>query len=393
MVRDDGKPVRKNFLPIGRPTIGPEEINEVIDTLKSDWISKGPKTKRFENDFRKYIGCSEALALNSCTSALHIALKAFGITKGDEVITTPMTFVATTNAIIYCGATPVFVDVEKDTFNIDYKKIEAKITSKTKAILPVHFAGLPCYMDGILEIARKYKLIVIEDAAHALGAEYKSRKIGSIGDATAYSFYATKNITTGDGGMLVTDDEEIAAKAEMLSLHGLSTDAWKRYDPSSTAYYEMIDIGYKYNMTDIQAAIGIQQLKKIDVFIEMRQKYARMYDDEFSTISEISFQKNFDWVHHARHIYPIVIQADQLRINREEFIQALKAENIGSGIHYIAIFRHEYYRKRVGAQFDFPVTANISDNVLSLPLYPRMTEEDVYDVVKAVKKIIAKYRK
>jgi dTDP-4-amino-4,6-dideoxygalactose transaminase len=391
---DGGMPVREKFLPIGRPLLGNEEKEEVLDALNSDWISKGPKTKQFEKDFREYIGSDYALAVSSCTAGLHIALQAVGVTNGDEVITSPLTFVSTCNAIIYLGAIPVLVDVNGDDFNCDVNQLEAKITPQTKVIIAVHFAGLPCDMDEIIRIAGKYNLTVIEDAAHAVGAEYKHQKIGNIGHITAFSFYATKNMTTGDGGMVTTNNKGFAKKMEILSFHGLSSDAWKRYTPSGEADYEMIEPGYKYNMTDIQAAIGIHQLRKLDSFIETRNKYATIYDRHLSELPEIVFQKNKQCVKHGRHLYPIIVNFEHLDINRDGFIRALKAENIGCGIHYKALHAYSYYRNRFNVKNnELPNASYISKRTVSLPLYPKMTEEDVYDVILAVKKVINCYKK
>lgn len=387
-------PIRKEFLPFSRPLIGREEKSEVMDTLDSDWLSKGPKTKRFEEAFRQYVGSKYAVSVSSCTAALHIALIALGIRPKDEVITTPLTFIATTNAILYVGAIPVLVDIENANFNIDVNQLEKKITSKTKAIIPVHFAGLPCKMDEIMRIAKKHRLTVIEDAAHAAGAVYKGRKIGSIGDVTAFSFYATKNITTGDGGMATTNNKELAAKMDVLSFHGLSGDAWKRYSLKGKAKNEMIELGYKYNMTDIQAAIGIHQLKKLDYFTRIKQKYSLIYNDSFADMPEITPQRDNPKMFHARHLYPVVLNLEMLRTDRQGFIEAMKAENIGCGIHFVAIHKHQYYRKRFNFKDkDLPNASHISDRIVSLPLYPKMTKDDVYDVVRAVKKVIHYYRR
>lgn len=391
---EGGAPVRKEFLPVGRPLIGQEEKDEVIDTLNSDWISKGPKTKRFENDFKNYVGSKYAIAVSSCTAGLHIALTALGIKAGDEVITTPLTFVATGNAILYCGATPVLVDCKISDFNIDAALLEDKVTENTKSIIPVHFAGLPCDMEKIQKTAGKYNISVIEDAAHAIGAEYNGQKIGSIGDVSTFSFYATKNITTGDGGMITTDNEELAAKMEILSFFGISSDAWQRYSPAGKINYDMVELGYKYNMTDIQAAIGIHQLKKLDRFIETRKKYAEMLNKYLSEIPEIILQENKTNVRHGRHIYPIVLKTEVLKIDRKGFIDAMRAENIGCGIHFVALHKQYYYKKRFNFNDnDFPNASYISDRIVSLPLYPKMSENDIYDVVNAVKKIINHYRK
>lgn len=392
-VHDDTS-IRSEFLPVGRPMLGDEERDEMLDTLKSDWLSKGPKTKLFEEQFKEYVNSAYAVSVSSCTAGLHVALRSAGVKEGDEVITTPMTFVATCNAILYCGARPVLVDIYPDDLNICVEKIKSKITARTKAIIPVHFAGHPCEMDGIMDIAKEHGLIVIEDAAHAIGSEYRGKKIGSIGDMTVFSFYATKNITTGDGGMISTNNEEYAVKAGIFSFHGLSSDAWQRYAPQSKGVYETVELGYKYNMTDIQASIGIHQLKKVDRFIDIRQKYAHIYDEELSGIPCISITKMKQYVKHSRHIYPIVLDIDKLKISRNDFIEAMKKENIGCSVHFMAIHKHKYYREEIKIDSsDLSTASYVSDRVLSLPLYPKMTEKDVYDVIKAVNKLIRIYNK
>ncbi|RKY89127.1 UDP-4-amino-4,6-dideoxy-N-acetyl-beta-L-altrosamine transaminase, partial [candidate division KSB1 bacterium] len=278
----ENRPVRDRFLPFHQPSIDGEEIQEVVDTLKSGWITTGPKTKLFEKKFQEYIGCKYAIAVSSCTAGLHLALVAAGVGQGDEVITTPYTFATTGEVIIQIGAKPVFVDIEEDGFNIDVTKIPEAITPETKAIIPVHFAGEPCDMDEIMKIAQENNLFVIEDAAHAVGAEYKGKKIGNIGDVTVFSFYATKNLTTGEGGMVTTNNDELAEKIRLLSLHGISKDAWKRYTAEGSWYYEILYAGYKYNMTDIQASLGIHQLNKLEKFLSIRQKYAQRYSSAFA---------------------------------------------------------------------------------------------------------------
>jgi UDP-4-amino-4,6-dideoxy-N-acetyl-beta-L-altrosamine transaminase len=389
-----GKPVRSNFLPFYLPTIEQEEINEVIDTLKSDWITTGPKTHRFEEMFREYIGCKHAIALNSCTAGLHLALVAAGIGEGDEVITSPFTFAATANVIVHQGARPVFVDIRRDTYNIDAEQIEAAISDKTKVIMPVHYAGQPCEMDEIMAIAKKYNLLVVEDAAHAFSATYKGKKIGTIGDITSFSFYATKTITTAEGGMITTDDDELAEKTRLLSLHGISHDAWKRYSSEGSWYYEILYPGYKYNMTDIQASMGIQQLKKVDKLQEARKGIAKLYTSTFKDTPEITEPYVGEEVEHTWHLYPILINTDLLKIDRNRFIDALKAENIGTSVHFIPVHLHPYYCKQFGfKRGDFPESEYVYDHITSLPLFPRMTEADARDVIAAVKKIIEYYRR
>lgn len=385
---------RKEFLPFHQPFIGDEEIQEVVDTLKSGWITTGPKTKLFEDKFRDYVGSKCAIAVNSCTAALHLALVAAGIGPGDEVITTPYTFAATGEVILMVGAKPIFVDVLEDSVNIDPAEIKKAVTLKTKAIIPVHFAGHPCRMSEIIEIAKEHNLIVIEDAAHAIGAKYKDKKIGNIGDITAFSFYAIKNMTTGEGGMITTNDNELAEKMKILSLHGISKDAWKRYSASGSWYYEILYAGYKYNMMDLQAAIGIHQLAKLEAFWAIRQKYARMYHHAFSDMPEIKTPIPYDNGKHAWHLYVIQIDPNALSIGRNQFIEALKAENIGTSVHFIPLHLHPYYKKTYGYKLgDYPRAERIYSNAISLPIFPKMTEEDVTDVINAVKKTVSTYRK
>ena len=383
-------PTRNKFLPFALPDIGDEEIEEVIDTLRSGWITTGKKTKRFEEKFREHIGCGHAIALSSCTAGLHLALVAADIGKGGEVITTPFTFAATGEVINYVDATPVFVDIEKDTYNIDPNKIEDAITPQTKAIIPVHYAGQPCDMDRILKIAKKYDLIIIEDAAHALGAKYKGKKVGTIGDISAFSFYATKNLTTAEGGMVTTNDPEYADRIRILSLHGMSKDAWRRYEDAGSWYYEILDVGYKYNMADIQASLGIHQLAKFEQFQDLRRKYAELYTDELKDVEGVTTPHVRSDVQHAWHLYTILIDEKVLGINRARFIEKLNRENIGTSVHFIPLHLHPYYRRTYEyKRGDFPSAEYVYDRIISLPLYPLMSEDDAWDVINAIKKIVA----
>lgn len=378
----------QQFIPVSSPLISEDEIAEVADTLRSGWLTTGPKVKRFEEEFAQYIGSKHAVAVNSCTGALHLTLVAAGIGQSDEVITTPFTFIATANVILHVGAKPVFVDITPDTFNIDVEKIEAAITPKTKAIMPVHYAGQPCEMDEILEIARKHNLLVIEDAAHAVAAEYKGRKVGTIGDVTCFSFYATKNLVTGEGGMVTTDDEELAEKIKILSLHGMSKDAWKRYTAAGSWYYEVIYPGYKYNMTDIQASLGLHQLKKLEMFQKRREKIAETYNEAFADLAAIETPSVKPYVKHAWHLYVIKLVPERLVIDRDRFIEALKAEKIGTSVHFIPVHLHPYYRETFGfKKGDFPVAEEMYERVISLPLYPKMSDEDVARVIEAVRNL------
>ncbi len=379
---------REAFLPFHQPSIGEEEIQEVIAALKSGWITTGPRTKLFEEQFRDYIGCQHAIAVNSCTAGLHLALVAAGIGAGDEVITTPYTFAATGEVIIQVGAKPVFVDIEADSLNIDPHAVERAITSRTRAIIPVHIAGLPCRMDEIMDIAQRHHLIIIEDAAHAFAAEYRGQKIGNIGQITVFSFYATKNLTTGEGGMVTTNDPEYAEKIRLLSLHGLSKDAWKRYSAEGSWYYEIIHAGYKYNMSDIQAALGLQQLKKTAGFQATRTAYATKYNDAFKDRAELILPHQTTDTKHAWHLYILRLKLELLDITRGEFIQELQRRQIGTSVHFIPLHLHPYYRKNFVFNQPLAQAENAFEQAVSLPLYPAMSEEDVNYVIQAVNDIL-----
>jgi len=385
---------KREFLPFSSPLISEDEITEVADTLRSGWLTTGPKVKRFEEEFARYVESKHAVAVNSCTGALHLALVAAGIGQGDEVITTPFTFIATANVILHVGAKPIFVDVRPDTFNIDVEKLEAVITPKTKAIMPVHYAGQPCEMDEILGIAEKHNLLVIEDAAHAVAAEYKGKKIGTIGDATCFSFYATKNLVTGEGGMVTTEDGRVAEKIRILSLHGMSRDAWKRYTAAGSWYYEVIYPGYKYNMTDIQASLGLHQLRKLPRFQKRREEIAKDYNEAFAALDTIKTPFLKPDIKHAWHLYVVKVVPEKLKIDRAQFIEALGREGIGTSVHFIPVHLHPYYRETFGfKRGDFPVAEEAYERVVSLPLYPKMSDGDVKRVIESVKKVVGKYRK
>jgi len=385
---------REHFLPYALPLIEEEEIAEVVDALKSGWISKGPKTLQFEKEFAEFIGVKYAIAMNSCTAALHISLAAAGIGPGDEVITSPLTFASTANTIIHAGAKPVFADIDPQSGMIDPAKIEDKITKRTRAIVPVHYGGQACDMDRIMELARKYKLYVSEDAAHAVYTQYKGKLIGSIGNTTSFSFYATKNMTTGEGGMLTTNDEELAERARVMSLHGMSRNAWSRYNKGGSWYYEVLEPGFKYNMTDMQAALGLHQLRKLPRFQALREEYAGMYQEAFGDMEELRIPHVLEYGRHAWHLYSIRLVPEKLEIDRNRFIEELTAANIGTSVHFIPVHLHPYYRDTYGYQRgDFPLSEEFFDHLISLPLYPKMTKEDVSDVISAVRKIVHRYRK
>ena len=376
--------MKKNYLPYCQPSIGKEEIKEVVDTLKSGWLTMGPRAIKFEEMIARYTKAKYAVVLNSCTAALHLSLIALGIGKGDEVITTPFTFASTGNVIIQVGAKPVFVDIERKTFNIDPKEIEKAITSKTKAIMPVHYAGQACDMTAIMKIAKKYHLFVIEDAAHMIGAEYKGKKIGTFGDTTCFSFYATKNMTTGEGGAVTTNDKTLAEKIMVLRLHGISKDAWKRYDKKGSWYYEIEECGWKYNITDIQAALGIHQIKKLDKFNKIRRKYAQIYNRELSGIKGIITPYEKPNVKHVYYLYPILLE----NYNRDEFIEKMAQNGIGCSVHFIPLHLHPFYQKLGYKKGDFPNAEWVYEREVSLPLYPKMKKKDIKLVVDSIKKII-----
>jgi dTDP-4-amino-4,6-dideoxygalactose transaminase len=394
--RKSSSPVRRDsFLVFGSPDIHEAEIEEVVDTLRSGWLGTGPKTHRFEQQFRAYVGCKHALALNSCTAGIHLALDVLGIGAGDEVITTPITFASTANVIIHRGARPVFVDVDPTTMNIDPTEIEGAITPRTRAILPVHMAGRPCEMDEIMDIAERHALYVIEDAAHALEAWYRNQKIGAIGHITAFSFYATKNVCTGEGGMVTTQNDDWADEMRVKSLHGISKDAWKRYSAEGFQPYETVCPGYKYNMMDMQAALGIHQLARVDENLKTRERYSRVYDSAFAELPEVRVPSKElpPGSRHAHHLYTILLDLDRLHIGRDKFIEAMKAENIGTGIHFTALHLHKYYRERFGYRpGDYPQAEWVGERTVSLPLSPKLTRDDVADVIEAVKRTIARHR-
>ena len=382
------------MLPFHTPDIGEEEIAEVLDVLRSGWLTTGPKARDFEREFAAVVGAKHAVAVNSCTAALHLALEAAGIREGDEVLVPTMTFAATAEVVAYFKAKPVLIDCVSDTMNLDTNRIEQAITDKTKAIIPVHFAGHPCNMDPILSIAQAYNLRVIEDAAHALPARYNGKTVGSIGESTCFSFYATKNITTGEGGMLTTDNPEYAARARMMSLHGLSRDAWNRYSAEGSWYYEILSPGFKYNLTDIAAALGLAQLKKCDRFWKTRERYAALYHEGFRDMPEIVCPQAPSHVQHAWHLYVIQLELDRLRITRNEFIRRLQQAGIGCSVHFIPLHLHPYYRDTCGYRpDDLPVASKLFQRVLSLPLYSKMTEADVAQVIEIVKNLVWENRR
>ena len=387
--------MRSTFLPFSTPTIEDAEINEVVDSLKSGWITTGPKVKRFEEAFRAYVGAPFAVPLSSATAGLHLTLLALKIKEGDEIITTPMTFASTVNMIVLSGGTPVLADIEAGTLNIDVSLIRGKITPRTRAIIPVHFAGQSCDMDPLFALAREFNLTVIEDAAHAAGTEYKGKRIGSLDSISIFSFHPNKNITTGEGGMVCTADENLAEEISLLKFHGMSREAWKRFAASGTPNYDILLPGFKYNMMDIQAAIGIHQLPKLDGFIDKRKEIAEFYNREFADVPELALPAYAPYQQrHAWHLYTPLVRVEQLTIDRDRFMEELKTHNIGSGLHYKAIHHHAWYREHLPVtDQELPVASYASERILSLPLFPKMTMDDARDVVAAVKAVIAAHRR
>ncbi len=386
-----GTPRRKEYLHFHQPSFGPEEENEILDTLRSGWITTGPKTKQFERDFARYIGVQEAIGLNSCTAGMFLALYSLGISPGDEVITTPITFPATVNVIFHMGARPIFVDVSPDTLNMDVDSIEKKISKRTKAIMPVHFAGRPCEMDKIMDIAKEHNLYVIEDGAHATESIYKGKKIGSIGDFTSFSLYATKNITTAEGGMLTTNDQSRIERIRILSLHGLSRDAWKRYSKSGFRHWEVMEPGFKFNLTDLQSSLGIHQLKKIEGFRLKRKELVSNYIDLLKNIRHV---KPIDYseenITHSFHLFIVRVDIGALKTSRDFIMEAMQKENIGVGIHFRSLHTQEYFKEVYGElRGTLPMAEKVSEEILSLPLYPSLTKTEQIEVIEALEKVIS----
>jgi len=386
--------LQTSFLPFHIPDIGEDEIQAVVETLRSGWLTTGPKVRQFEEDFARYIGCRHAVAVNSATSALHLALEAVGIKAGDEVLVPTLTFAATAAVVLHLHAKPKLVDCRPETLNLDPDQLERAITAKTKAIIPVHMTGLPCEMGRILEIAKAHNLRVIEDAAHALPARFQEQRVGTIGDITCFSFYATKTITTGEGGMATTENPEWAERMRIMGLHGISKDAWKRYTAEGSWYYEILSPGYKYNLTDLAAAIGIQQLKKCDQFWQARQRIAAQYAEGFQDVPEIITPALARDGQHAWHLYILQLNLERLRISRNEFVELLKQYQIGTSVHFIPLHLHPYYRETFGYRpQDLPQASAAFERIVSLPLYPKMTEAQVQQVISAVREIVRQHRR
>lgn len=386
----------QTFIPFHRPEIGDAEIEEVVRTLRSGWLTTGVRTAQFENEFQTYVGAKHALAVNSGTAALHLALAGLNVGPGDEVITTPLTFCATVNVILHVGATPVLADIGPDG-NIDPTSLADRITSRTRAVIPVHLAGAPCDMDSIWSLAKKHQLFVIEDAAHAAGTIYRGHHVGAEcfpSDAVAFSFYATKNLTTGEGGMVVTNRDALARRIKILTLHGISKDAWNRYGEEGSWYYEVLENGFKYNLTDIQAAIGIHQLRKLELFVEKRTHYAQLYDQALGDMEELDLPKPVANGRHSWHLYILRLNLDLLAIDRAQFISELQNRKVGASVHFIPIFLHPFFKQWASLLHNqCPRSLELYPRLVSLPLYPSMTEGEVQYVANAVREIVEKFRK
>jgi len=392
------KHMRTEFLPFASPTIGEAEIAEVVDTLHGGWLTTGPRTHRFEEAFASYIGCRHAVAVNSCTAALHLALEAVGIGEGDEVITSPMTFAATGEVIRYLGAKPVFIDIDPVTMNLDPGQLDDTIArcERPKAIIPVHVAGLACDMDPIMSVAASHGLRIVEDAAHTLPTKYKGRTIGTIGDITCFSFYSTKSITTGEGGMATTDDDRFADRMRIMSLHGISHDAWNRYTEAGSWYYEILAPGFKYNMSDITAALGLVQLQRVGELHRRRDAIAARYNEKLTALSDYleTPAGAGEGGIHSWHLYVIKLKLDSLSIDRKQFAEELKRHNIGCSVHFIPLHLHPYYRDTYGySSGDFPHALAAYQRIISLPIYPKMTDADADSVVEALAAICGQYGK
>jgi dTDP-4-amino-4,6-dideoxygalactose transaminase len=385
---------RESYLVFGSPQLLDAEIDEVVTTMRSGWIGTGPKVARFEEEFATYIGTPHAVALGSCTAALHLALVTLGLKPGDEVIVPAMTFAATANVVVHAGATPVFADVDRSSQCLDPDDVVRRLTPRTRALIPVHFAGRAADMANLMDIARAHDLRVVEDCAHAIETLWQGRHVGTIGDVGAFSFYVTKNVVTGEGGMLTTSDASQAARAKTLGLHGMSADAWKRFSDEGFKQYEVVEPGFKYNLTDLQAAIGLHQLARVEANLERRNEIWARYDEAFADLPVFVPAPQEPGTRHARHLYCLMLDLDRLSIDRDAFQAELHRWRIGTGIHYRALHLHAYYRDTYGySRGDLPIAEWISDRTISLPLSPKLRDDDVDDVISAVTSILVAARR
>ena len=388
-----GTPVRDTYLAYGKQKIDEDDINSVVKVLKGDYLTTGPIVSEFENSVAKYVGTKYAVAVSNGTAALHMACYAAGISEGDEVLVPAITFAASSNCVLYCGGKPVFIDIDPKSYNIDINKIKEKITSKTKAIIPVDFAGQSVDMDSILKIAEEYNLIVIEDAAHALGSEYKGEKVGSKAHMTEFSFHPVKPITTGEGGVVVTNSKELYEKMILFRSHGITRNSELMTENQGPWYYEQIDLGYNYRLTDIQSALGLSQIKKLDDFILKRREIVNKYNEAFKDLKEIVTPFENEYSKSGHHIYVLLLNLDKLKCGRKEIFEALQAENIGVNVHYLPVYLHPYYKKLGYKKGECPVAEDIYNRMITIPLFPSMTDKDIKDVIEAVKKVLNYYRK
>jgi len=381
-------------VPFYRQSFDSREVKEVADTIKSGWVTSGKKAQKFEQQIAGYVGAKHALAVNSCTAAMHLLLKAAGIGPGDEVVTTPYTFASTSEAILYTGATPVYSDIDYDSLNVHPETVAGKITKQTRALLPVHIAGLPLHMDGFIKLARLHKIKLFDDAAHALGASYKGKKIGSLGDGSAFSFYATKNLTTGEGGMVTTKHAPLANRIKLLTLHGMSKGAWKRYTKAGSWRYDLLDLGYKYNLSDLAASLGVIQFEKFEKFQAARRKAADRYLRNLLDIDSLKLPLVEDVSEHAWHLFMIRLRLPMLKINRDDFIEELKHHRIGTSVHFIPLFLQSYYRKRFKLdKKDFPNAYKAYREIITLPFFPDIKPAEIDFVCEVIAKLCHKHRK
>ncbi|MEJ8552891.1 UDP-4-amino-4,6-dideoxy-N-acetyl-beta-L-altrosamine transaminase [Tepidibacter sp. Z1-5] len=388
-----GSPVRKSYLPYGKQCIEEDDIKAVVEVLNSDYLTTGPKVLEFEEKLKNYVGSKYAVAVQNGTAALHLAVMALNLEKGDEVITTPMTFAASSNCILYCGLKPVFVDINKENYNIDINLIESKITKKTKAIIPVDFTGQAVDMDSIMCIADQYNLKVIEDAAHSIGSKYKGKMVGSLSHMTTFSFHPVKTITTGEGGGITTNDKDFYEKLLLFRSHGITRNKeWLGNKEEGSWYYEQLEIGYNYRITDIQCALGISQLDKIDKFIKRRKEIVKIYNCELSKIDGVILQKEESFSDTCNHLYIIRLELDKFSATRNEIFNALKAENIGVNLHYIPVYYHPFYKNLRYEKGICPHAESLYESIITLPLHYSMIDQDIFDVIEAVNKVLGYYR-
>jgi dTDP-4-amino-4,6-dideoxygalactose transaminase len=391
---DSSRSMRSTFLPFARPSLGEEEVAELVETLRSGWITTGPRTERFAAAFLDYVGGRFAVPVSSATAGLHVALLALGVGPGDEVVTTPMTFVATLNTIVHCGATPVLADIDAATLNVRIEQVERRLSPRTKAVVPVHFVGQPVDLDPLLELSAERGFALLEDAAHAVGTEYKGRRIGSFPTTSVFSFHPNKNITTGEGGMIVTDDASLFEKASLLKFHGMDREAWKRFAKEGSPRYDVEAPGFKYNMMDMQAALGLCQLPKLEGFIEERARLAARYDEALRDLNGLILPQRVPYPgRHAWHLYTPLVDVDRLRISRDRFMAELKQRNIGTGLHYTAAHEFTYYASRFGwSPEDYPEAHFVSERIVSLPLFPGLTDADQDDAIETVREVLEEFR-